>query len=62
MGRRTDSKFAVIKGETYNGEQMPANDSDALSIKIKLPWVFYQEKIIKKYALYLFKAIPVLWS
>lgn len=48
MGRRTDSKSAVVKGEAYNGEQMPANDTDALSIKIKLPWVFYQEKIIKK--------------
>lgn len=39
---------AVIKGETYNREQMPANDTDALSIKINIPWVIYQEKIIKK--------------
>lgn len=48
MGRRTDSKSAVIKGETYDYGQMTENDIDALSIKINILWVIYQQKIIKR--------------
>lgn len=47
-GQRTDSKSVVINGEMYDCGQMTENDSDAVSIKIKIPWVIYQQKIIKR--------------
>lgn len=50
VGGRTDSNnwFAVIKGETYDYGQMTENDIDALSIKINILWVSYQQKTIKR--------------